>query len=252
MMKIKTLDINESQELMSEWVSSGGTRLPNVDKEYDSIRSELNRIYIEATHRSDETKGRQDYYKDVTFGIKLYKYMARQKWFNLRVASDVGFWRYLSLVVIPDIVAKRWSFDNEDHYWKKPTRIWLRSIWWYIHLSWQNGSNETKEMLLSPMFSTDTILNLVERSGRDGMNIEVYKMIMKKYSLQNQETLQKFKESSKKGDDLFRAVMRLNTARILVFEPSFCDGGIEGYVTGLFNAFTDEYKSIKPMVYFKQ
>ena len=251
-MKVKTLDINESQELMSEWVSSGGKTLPYVDKEYNSIRGELNRVYIEAMHSNDEIGSRRDYYKDVVFGIKLYKYLIRQKWFNLRIASDVGFWRYLSIVVIPDIVAQRWSFDNEDHYWRKPTRIWLRSIWWYIHLSWQDGSNATKEMLLSPMFNTDTILNLVERSGRDGMNIDVYKMIMKKYSLQEQNTLQKFKEGSKKRDDLFRAVMRLNTARIMVYEPSFCEGGVEGYVTSLFDAFTDEYNSIKPMVYFKQ
>ena len=30
-----------------------------------------------------------------------------------------GMWRYLSICVIPDIVAKRWGIDNHDRYWKK-------------------------------------------------------------------------------------------------------------------------------------
>ena len=30
-----------------------------------------------------------------------------------------------------------WS--PEDHYWKRPMRIWLRSLWWYVHFSWCNS-----------------------------------------------------------------------------------------------------------------
>ena len=37
---------------------------------------------------------------------------------------------------MPHIVADRWGDDNDDHFWKKNVRIWLRSIWWYVHLSW--------------------------------------------------------------------------------------------------------------------
>ena len=96
---------------------------------------------------------------------------------------------------------------------------------------------ETRTMLLKGNFSTDTILNLIERSGRDGMNITVYKNIIKIYSLISKETLGNYKRKSKKGDDLFRAVMRLNTARNVVIEPEFCDKGSLGYVFRLYASF---------------
>ena len=88
--------------------------------------------------------------------------------FNLRAAANDDFWRYLSIKVIPDVVAERWGYENESHYWSKPARIWLRSIWWYVHLSWQGDMQTTAKVLEASCFTTDSILNLEERTGRKG------------------------------------------------------------------------------------
>ena len=106
----------------------------------------------------------------------------------------------------------------------KPSRIWLKTMWWYFYLSFNKDVETTKEMLLSEAFSTDTILNLVERTGRSGTNISVYRNIMSKYaSLEDV------------SDKVFRSIMKLNTAKAVVIEPVFSTGGVSGYVDSLFN-----------------
>lgn len=237
MKHIKTLNNTECQKLMSEWIACEGTKLPSLDENYGRMRADLTELFKNTSASIKQYKNRQDYYMDVDYGVRLYEYLEQQSWFNLRVASDIGFWRYLSIMVIPDLVEERWGYDNEDHYWRKPARIWLRSIWWYIYISKSDNLQETKSMLLMDKFSTDTILNLIERAGRDGFNINVYKNIIKIYSLVKREALDDFKKKSKKGDDLFRAVMRLNTARSVVLEPVFYKGGSIGYVFSLFESF---------------
>ena len=39
---------------------------------------------------------------------------------------------------------------------------------------------------------------------------------------------------NRKADDLFRVIMKLNTARMMVAEPALCSGGCEGYAKKLF------------------
>ena len=249
MKQIKTLNTADSQSLMEEWINHEGTTLPSLDSFYLQIRIDLQELFNKAMESQDEAKSRNDYYIDVIFGVKLYEYLKDKPWFNIRIASDIGFWRYLSIMVIPDVVAKRWGYENEDHYWKRPSRIWLRSVWLYVHIANENTISETRTMLLNERFSTDTILNLIERSGRDGININVYRNIIKVYSIINKETLYIYKKKSKKGDDLFRAVMRLNTARGVVVEPEFCIRGTLGYVCSLFESFG---VNSAQMVEFKQ
>lgn len=237
MKRIKTLNKIECQNLMREWIACEGTKLPPLDDEYSTMREDLHKLFNRTLKSQNKYKSRFDYYMDVDYGVKLFEYLNQQPWFNLRVATDIGFWRYLSIMVIPDVVEERWGCDKEDHYWRRPARIWLRSIWWYVYIAHYTNLEETRTTLLKEQFSTDTILNLVERAGRDGMNINVYKNIIKIYSLVKKASLEEFKKNSKKGDDLFRAVMRLNTARIIVIEPVFYEGGELGYVFSLFESF---------------
>ena len=96
-------------------------------------------------------------------------------------------------------------------------------MWWYFYLSFNHDVDTTKEMLLSEYFSTDTILNLVERTGRCGTNISVYRAIMNKYAPLEDVV-----------DKDFRNVMKLNTAKAVVIEPVFSEGGVSGYVDSLF------------------
>ncbi len=221
-MTIKRLTRKESAEAMDSWIS-GGFVLPEVTKDYDELREGITALF---QHAVDEQKGSvKSYEMDVCFGILLYEYFKKMTWFTERLASDDGFWRHLSLICVPNLVGKRWSNVNADHYYVKPSRIWLKSVWWYIHLSLtEDNTAKTKEMLLQKNFSTDTILNLVERTGRGGTNHEVYREIMSRYKL-----LIQVKEKD------FRSIMKLNTAKAVVLEPVFCEGGVKGYVESIFS-----------------
>ena len=220
-MKIERLTKKESIEAMNSWVGNSFT-VPALNKEYSGIREDILQLFVET--KDSITDGVKSYQMDVAFGACLYHYFRNKSWFSDRLASDDGFWRYLSLKVVPDIVGERWGNDNADHYYTKPSRIWLKSIWWYIFLSLRDGDvTATREMLLSRNFSTDTIINLVERTGRAGTNVAVYRAIMKKYDSLEGPT-----------DKDFRKIMKLNTAKALVIEPMFCTDGIPGYVKSLF------------------
>lgn len=169
--------------------------------------------------------GAKPYLADIDAGLKIHTILD-EKEIGLTVAADPGFWRYLSIEVLPDVVFRRWG-DSPDHYWQKNRRIWFRSLWWYVHLSWQGSEESTRKILES--LTTDEILNLVERSGRSGYRINLYREIMRQ--------LPRYREMNTRTD-LFRRVMKLNTARILSIEPALSKGGIEGYVTRLYEYFS--------------
>lgn len=162
-----------------------------------------------------------DYKFDLTFGIKLYQILNDDIGFTNRVATSDDVWRFLSLHVIPDIVHSRWDM-NEDHFYKISRRIWLKTIWWYIALSWQGDEESTYNLLNKN--STDTILQLVERPGI-GYHIELYRELMKQYGKISDPTR-----------NIFRQVLKLNTARLLTVSPELIEGGIDAYVENLFES----------------
>jgi hypothetical protein len=206
---------------MNSWIGSSFA-VPVLGVEYSAMRHDL----VEMFDRSKTNAGKdaRSYEADVYFATELYAYFKAKAWFNERLACDDGFWRYISLKVIPDLVGERWGNEQADHYYAKPSRIWPKSLWWYFHLSLKDYSvDETKQLLLSEHFSTDTILNLVERTGRYGTNLGVYRTIMSKYG-----ALEDVPEKS------FRKVMILNTAKSIVLEPTFFEGGVGGYVDSIF------------------
>jgi hypothetical protein len=162
-----------------------------------------------------------DYRFDLYFGLELFQILNENIKFYNRVAMNDDVWRFLSIEVIPDIVHARWGF-NEDHFFKTPRRIWLKTIWWYINLSWTGDKESTLELLEDN--TTDTILQLVERPGI-GYNIEMYRELMKQY-----------KNYDDKSRNLFRRVLKLNTAKLLTTSPELMHGGISKYVSDLFEA----------------
>ncbi len=232
-MKIETFNRGGSEKAMSEWVENY-PHLPQVNSDYVVIRNDLTKLFRLVLNKAEE-KGLkiQDYFTDAQFGILLYIYLKKQSWFSLRIAADDGFWRYLSLKVIPDVVAARWGKDNESHYWSTPGRVWLKQIWWYVHLSWKNDETNTRKIIESSNCSTDTILNFVERTGKKGTCIEAYRWIIFFYSTIPSDVLYDYNKN-RKTDDLFRVIMKLNTARMMVSEPALCSGGCEGYAKKLF------------------
>lgn len=232
-MEIKRLNRGEAEQAMSEWVASF-PQLPALDSDYTILRNDLSRMF-QTVMTDVELQGLKirDYYTDAQYGLLLYMYLTKKDWFSLRLAADDGFWRYLSIKVIPDVVAIRWGKDNDSHYWSTPGRVWLKQIWWYVYLSWTKDEITTRTILESPNCSTDTILNFVERTGKKGTCVEAYRWIIYLYSFIPPQMVAEYKKRGK-NHDLFRVVMKLNTARMMVAEPALCVGGCEGYVRKLF------------------
>lgn len=84
----------------------------------------------------------------------------------------------------------------------------------------------TAKVLETPCFTTDSILNLEERTGRKGTFINVYRYIMYYYSHIPQQVLDEYnKNTETQQDDLFRIVMKLNTAKVMVVDPALYLGG---------------------------
>ena len=199
---------------------------------YAPLRQDLCMLFSDALQQigiSEEeiSQGNNSYQLDLRFGIKLYTTLNEKYGMNVRLAATEGIWRYLSVCVVPDLIAKRYGKDHPDRFWKKPKRLWLRVLWWYIYLSWQGTEEATMKVLANN--STDEILQLVDRCGRGGYRVDLYRTMMRKNAELNPAIRRKQK--------LFRKMMVLNTARVQVIEPELTDGGNTGYVDSLCNYF---------------
>lgn len=129
-------------------------------------------------------------------------------------------WRYLSLRVLPDLVKNRWDSTTPVRYWKGRSRIWLRALWWTVHLTWQGTEEATRKALVS--VTTDTVVQLVVRPGKGGFRIDLTRLIFRMRLLHEP------------SQDQFRAIMKLNTAQIVLKDTLFCEGSLFGYVEALF------------------
>lgn len=227
-MAMKSLKRPEAKQLMLEWINNS-TDLPEIDGYYELMRS-----YFQQCYKKVKEQYTKDYDVDIHFGMFIYDYFEKEPSFNMRIAADDGFWWYISLKVIPDIVSDRWGKENEVHFWKRSTKIWVKSLWWYIYLSWQGDIEKTLKVIESENCTTDTILNLLDRSGQ-GYYVSTYRYIMYFYSKVTKRELSEFnKSTATERDNLFRVIMRLHTARSRVINPVLYDGGEEEYAKSLF------------------
>lgn len=215
------VEIISKKEALSIWNAwcENSYQLPRLTATETTLRRELESIYNKHSHLIAKGKS---FEFDVKYAIELHKLFNTKRISTLRNMSEDGYWRYLSLHIIPDIVAHRHG-HNPDYYFMKPNRVWLKSIWWLIYLAWQGSFNDTERTLLSGKFSTDTTVAMCERTGLEGTNIDLYRAIIKKAM-----------SISKFGSTELRRVMKLNTVKSLVVEPSLFKGGIDGYVNSLF------------------
>lgn len=214
-------DINKaSKDFEKIQVKSTSIEPINLRNEFIELREKLIKARDDIFEAYDLDKvNKLEYSFDLLFGLELYQILNEDIGFTNRVATNDDVWRYLSICVIPDIVHSRWSL-NADHFYKISRRIWLKTIWWYIHLSWRGNAKDTYEILKNN--TTDTILQLVERPGI-GYYTEVYRELMYQYT--NYED---------KSRNLFRRVLKLNTARLITMSPELVEGGIPAYVSDLF------------------
>lgn len=213
-----TLNLKLSQRHFDEIVKSD-VFLPDMSNpEMVEIRLQLLAIvslYDPAARTNASGPGAYD----MKVGLALYRVLENAG-MDIRTAADDGWWRFLSLRVLPDLVKSRWDNAPPVRFWKGRSRIWLRALWWTVHLTWQGSEEKTRKMLEG--VTTDTVVQLVERPGKGGFRIDLTRLIFKMRRLRNPT------------QDQFRAIMKLNTAQIVLKEPLFCEGGLSGYVDALF------------------
>ena len=237
-MKWSVLTKEESREIYEKYVSSGtvGDIDQECPEEYKELRNKMTTIFSEVLSDigigpESISKGNNSYKVDCLFGLKLYMLLSSGKYrMTVRDASTDGYWRYISMKVVPDIIEMRYGLDHPDRYWKKGRRLWFRVLWWYIYLSWQGNEEDTYEVIKDN--STDEILQLVDRVGKGGYRVNLYRAMMKKYSTVPQKERTELK--------IFRKVMVLNTARVQVVEPELVDGGVNQYIDDLYSVFEEE------------
>lgn len=226
-MRWKTLSKAEAEKQMNSW---GEIPSWEYDPEYQGVRADLIDAMKEvATELNVDVSAlkRETYNFDLRFGLKLYRILNERYSMDLRNASDDGVWRYMSIYVIPDIVYLRWGL-KASRFWKESRRIWSKTLWWYIYLSWQGDYEKTFEVLKGN--TTDEIVQLVERSGSSGYRVELCRKIIAKYG-------EIPEEHRTRSEQLFRKVLKLNTARVKVIEPALVPGGEAEYVKELFEYF---------------
>jgi len=192
-------------------------RLGRIAKE---LQQDLEAAYQSIQDDVDVTKDRYKF--DLYYGLEMYELLQDKYHFTERIASQPNFWRYLSICMIPHVVYQRQGL-KEKVFYEDTTRIWLRQIWWYIHLSWQGDKEATYEILKNN--TTDTVVQLVDRSGKRGFKINLTRHLM--YELGTRDIQQKEK--------VFRQIMKLNTAQLSLIEPELVIGGIRAYTSNLFS-----------------
>lgn len=159
-----------------------------------------------------------EFEKDLKTGFALYTMLSPET-FGLRKAADDGIWRYMSCVMLPDLVHRR-AGNKAGWFWQSPRRIWLKRVWWFVHLIWQGSEEETREV--AAWMTTDAIAQIVERPGV-GFRVSL-----------NREIARVFSEQERRSEEDFRKLMKINTALLATLEPECVADGISGYVALLF------------------
>lgn len=212
LLQLRTWNRSQSRRRFEELRESGFMPQSSLPTALAEVREQ-----VIAAHAS--VKGQAEIKQDRVVGIALYEALAPNR-ITLRGAADDGIWRYLSLDVFPDLVRHRNPTAGEDWFWRSKWRIWLKRVWWWVHLSWQGNKSSTAAAIQH--WTTDTVAQFVERPGR-GFRVELWRGIAAETSTRRID------------EGHFRRAMKLNTAMLATFEPTLLPTLISPYVVRLFD-----------------
>ena len=238
-MRYKRLSLNDARAIINQYDSMSDVQFKDLidhwekfdtienDPSYSDFRKVLLKAFSDALV---ETGGKMDYLLDLRVGISLYQLMPLGTDFSVIDANNNDIWRYISVKVMPDITYLRYPDPekevrdaggrlNHKRFYSATRRIWLKTLWWYVHLSWQGSAEKTFEVLKNN--ATDNINKLIETPGK-GYRLSLYRNIVREYS----ET------APHKAKD-FAAITKLNNAKCISVEPELVDGGECAYAKQL-------------------
>lgn len=203
---------------VDEW--KDGKFSDGVDTEYREIRDKVFTSY-------QKYKDESGYEIDLRVGLTLYELFLEDKYrLNPIYANDDDIWRYLSVKVFLDITYLREPskdrfgvYFSHDRVYKHTKRIWIKQLWWWIHLAWQGDSQSTYEVLKK--YGSGRISQVLERAGK-GYREDVLRVLLKKMAERT--------PNSKISQEDFRALMMIYYAKMFVVEPTLVKGGIDSFV----------------------
>lgn len=164
------------------------------------------------------------YVFDVQLGCVLYNVFSNE--FNIPLChlSNDNFWRYIQVELVPFITIYRWGIENTNRLYSQSNRLYLKILWYYYYLSYTGDLYNTRTLLSHKCNSTDTIVQLCERSGRDhSYKVDLTRCIMK------------CKVKNELYSDEFRKLMVLNSAYLKTMDPYLYYSNLEEYVEMLIN-----------------
>lgn len=226
---IDALDDIAFNDLVNHW-SVYDVDDSTYDSSYKDFRTELVECFKAALQ---ESSGKMSYTLDLRMGIKIYELLNPRNGFTNVQANDDDIWRYISVCVMPDITYLRYPKPeqgslriNQKRFYSHTRRIWLKTLWWYVHLGWQGTSEKTFEVLKNN--GTNIISHFIERPGK-GYRPKLFRSMMYVYS-----TLPTQK------DTIFRAAAKMNLAKCVTVEPALTVGGEDAYTAELFREIVQE------------
>ena len=228
-MNWKELSKNESEIIFESSIEEGKRIVPITDGDYFELSNLIHTAFKKTLYalalNMDELPNYSNKYKfDCLFGKKIYSIFSSGKYkIGEREASNDDIWRYIQVKIIPDILYCRWPDNVKPRMYFQSNRLYLKTLWWYYYLSFVDNIDFTCDMLLKPCNSSDTIVALVERSGKKGYRLDLYREIMNQKSNYNL------------GINEFRKLMVYNSAKLKSINPFLISEGIEGYVKMLIN-----------------
>ncbi len=197
-----------------------------VEVEYRAIRDKIFDEYCNC-------KNKGGYEIDLRVGLALYDLLLKDEYkLNSIYANDDDIWRYLSVRVFLDITYLREPssdrfgvYFSHDRVYKHTKRIWIKQLWWWIHLGWQGDVESTYEVLKK--YGSGRISQVLERAGK-GYRVEVIRKLLKKMA-------ERCPQSNVSQDD-FRALMMLYYAKMFVVEPTLVEGGVDSFLDKILDA----------------
>ena len=178
---------------------------------------------------------------DVEVGLALYEELQGMG-FTMAQAADDDIWRALTIKVFPDLTYLRFPEPDTDaegntlrlrpkRFYSHTKRIWVKTLWWYIHLAWQGSPEATRDTIAEN--GSNIISHTVETPGR-GFRVDVYRAFLREYS-----------KLPVKKDVYYRKAEKLRNAECRNFEPALYSAGIDAYCASLFERVIEAEEATK-------
>ena len=227
--------MNKDEDYYNEQIQSWQNISDTLDLVYRGIRETLVDAYYRIKNSDYQTRS-SEYNLDYEMAFILFELLHNYD-FTVRDAANDEIWTYFQIRVIPDVIHDRFPPTNGEErinskrFYSYGNRNWLKIMWWYIYLSWQEcgswrSSFETTKRILFNNQAND-ISHLVERAGTDGIRVELTREIMRQYA-------DYAADRSSGLSDLLNRVLSYNNYRTKVYDPLLSEDGLPTYVNSLF------------------